>query len=536
MRILSLIFLVILYFAGFSQTAPNRYWVKLKDKNHNEYSINNPEQFLSQRAIDRRNRHNIAIVENDLPITKIYIDSIEQLGASIILKSKWFNAITIEPNNSNVLNAIENLSFVDSIEYFTETKKASDTNQEKYINNYYSYGNAYNQIHMHNGEILHNMGFRGEGMYIAIIDAGFTNVNTLDAFKPLFYDDKIIATRDFVDGDNNVYHGNTHGQMVLSTIALNLSGEMVGTAPEASFVLLRSENGATEYKIEEDNWVSAAEFADSIGVDIISTSLGYKTYDNSAQSYTYANMDGKTSRISIGADICSSKGIAVVVSAGNEGSSSWHYITTPADAHTVLTIGAVNSSGYIAGFSSKGPSADGRTKPDIVAVGSAVTLLSTNGNITTGNGTSFATPIIAGLVACLWQVNPKISNTKLFDVIKQCSSKYENPDNAYGYGIPDFYKAYTLIKTDIISNQVYLNSENPFNNEINFVVKSVNEENIRIIFSDILGRIIYSDQKKVYASSINKFSINDILHLAKGIYVLKIYHSNKEYEFKMIKK
>jgi len=536
MRILGFIFFVVLYFAGFSQTAPNKYWVKLKDKNYNEYSINNPEQFLSQRAIDRRNRHNIAIVENDLPVTQIYIDSIEQTGATVILKSKWFNAVTIETSDSSVLTAIENLSFVDYIEYFSKSvSKELDTSKAKSVNDYYNYGNAYNQIHIHNGEILHNMGFRGQGMYIAVIDAGFTNVNTLEAFAPLFNEGRIIATRDFVDGDDNVYHANTHGQMVLSTIAMNLSGEMVGTAPEASFVLLRSEDGATENKIEEDNWISAAEFADSIGVDVINTSLGYNNYDNTAQSYTYSDMNGETARISIGADICSSKGIAVVVSAGNEGSSSWHYITAPADARSVLAIGAISSSETIAAFSSRGPSSDGRIKPDVVAIGSSSTVLSTNGNISTASGTSFSAPITAGLVACLWQVNPEISNAELFDVIRQCSSQYDNPDNDYGYGIPDFYKAYTKIKINIVSDEVYLSSENPFNDEVNFVVKSVDEDDIRIVFCDILGRVIFSDQKKVYASSINKYTINDVSYLAEGIYILKIYHSDKEYEFKMMK-
>ena len=536
MRIIILIYFVFLFQLIFSQTAPNKYWVKLKDKNYNQYSISNPEEFLSKRAIDRRNRHNIAIEENDLPITKVYIDSIEQTGASIILKSKWFNAVTIETDNNSVLDAIENLSFVDYIEYYTKSyNKETDINKAKSINDYYDYGDAYTQINIHSGEILHNMGYRGQGMLIAVIDAGFTNVNTLEAFAPLFNEGRIIATRDFVDGDDDVYHANTHGQMVLSTIALSLNNELVGTAPEANFVLLRSEDGASEYKIEEDNWISAAEFADSIGVDVINTSLGYNIYDDIAQSYTYSDMNGETARISIGADICTSKGIAIVVSAGNEGSSSWHYITAPADARSVLAVGAISSTETIASFSSRGPSSDGRTKPDVVAIGSSATVLSTNGDVTTGYGTSFAAPIIAGLVACLWQVNPEISNTELFDVIKQCSSQYENPDNNYGYGIPNFYKAYTKIKININSDEVYLSSENPFNNEINFVVKSVDEDNIRIVFSDILGRIIYSDQKKAYADSVNKYIINDVSHLAEGIYMLKVYHSNKEYEFKMMK-
>ena len=538
MRILFFIFFIVFYLLGFSQTAPNKYWVKLKDKNNNEYSINNPEQFLSQRAIDRRNRHNIPIEENDLPVTKLYTDSIEQLGANVILKSKWLNAITIETSSSSVLSTIENLSFVDYIEYFSKSEIEPNPNidlQEKSINDYYNYGNAYSQINIHNGEMLHNMGFRGQGMYIAVIDAGFNNVDTLTAFKPLFNEGRIIATYDFVDGIENVYHSHTHGQQVLSTIAINLLGEMVGTAPEASFILLRSENGASEYKIEEDCWISAAEFADSIGVDVINSSLGYNTYDNPAQNYTYSDMDGETSRISHGADICSSKGIAIVVSAGNEGSNSWHYITTPADTRSVLAVGAISASGTIASFSSRGPSFDGRTKPDVVAIGSSATILNTNGNVTTGYGTSFAAPITAGLVACLWQSNLKISNAKLLEVIKECSSQYQNPDNDYGNGIPDFYKAYTLIREEIISDDVYINSKNPFIDEINFIVKSENKGNIKVIFSDILGRVIYSDQKKVYASSVNQFFIKDISSLATGIYILKVYHSNNEYEFKMLK-
>jgi subtilisin family serine protease len=535
MRLLHTIYFVFCSLFIFSQTAPNKYWVKLKDKNNNNYTISNPSEFLSQRALDRRTKYSISIEENDLPVTQAYVDSIEQIGANVILKSKWFNAVTIETTSNIILQNIANLSFVDYIEMFSKTTNVENKiPQEKLTNDIYDYGSAYNQINIHNGQVLHNMGYSGQGMYIAVIDAGFSGIDTVSEYAHLFSEGRIIATKDFVDGITDVFHSHTHGSMVFSTIATKNEGEMVGTAPEASFVLLRSEDGGSEYRIEEDNWISAAEFADSIGIDVINSSLGYNTFDNPAQDYTYSNMDGKTSRVSIGADICSSKGIAVVISAGNEGSSSWHYITTPGDAASVLTVGAVNTNGNIASFSSRGPSADSRIKPDVVAVGEGSIIITSGGSLSSGSGTSFSAPIMAGLVTCLLQKYPTLTNTDLFNIIKESSSQYSNPDNDYGYGIPNFSLA-SIIDLEVGNSGVYLSSNNPFNDIIEFTIISPVDKNAKIIVSDILGRIIYNKDEEFLNIPVNKYTINNLNDMKSGIYIVSIYIMNNKYNFKLIK-
>jgi hypothetical protein len=262
--------------------------------------------------------------------------------------------------------------------------------------------------------------------------------------------------------------------------------------------------------------------------------LGYNTFDNPAQDYTYSNMDGKTSRVSIGADICSSKGIAVVISAGNEGSSSWHYITTPGDAASVLTVGAVNTNGNIASFSSRGPSADSRIKPDVVAVGEGSIIITSGGSLSSGSGTSFSAPIMAGLVTCLLQKYPTLTNTDLFNIIKESSSQYSNPDNDYGYGIPNFSLA-SIIDLEVGNSGVYLSSNNPFNDIIEFTIISPVDKNAKIIVSDILGRIIYNKDEEFLNIPVNKYTINNLNDMKSGIYIVSIYIMNNKYNFKLIK-
>ena len=532
MRIIIFIVTILFSFNASSQSAPNKYWVKLTDKNNNDFNISSPEDFLSQRAIDRRTRYSIPIEETDLPVTQQYIDDIELLGADVILTSKWLNAVTIKITDTNILASIEALSFVDYIERFTYTKTVELPTEKN--TDVFDYGNAFNQINIHNGQFLHNQGYKGQGMYIAVIDAGFISVDTLPEYQNIYNENRIIATRDFVDGDNYVYEGSSHGSQVLSTIAMNLPGEMIGTAPEASYILLRSEDASIEYKIEEDNWISAAEFADSIGVDVINTSLGYNVYNNPAQTYTYADMDGETSRIAIGADICSSKGIAVVVSAGNDGSSAWHYITTPADAKYVLTVGAVNATGSIASFSSRGPSSDGRIKPDVVGMGQSATVLTANGNISTSSGTSFSSPIMAGLITCLWQKDPSLTNQELFDIVRESSNQFIYPDNDYGYGIPNFSIA-TLLEYDLLNEGVYLTSSNPFKSKIEFTIKSSNNKNAFVTIFDMQGKKVYSNNFNLVGSNVNTLTVTNISEYKTGIYNISVYLNNKRYSFKLVK-
>ncbi len=457
-----------------SQVAPNKYWVRFTDKNNSPYSIDNPEQFLSQKAIDRRNAQGIPVNSSDLPVNPAYIQAVANLGATVLNISKWMNSVTVYTTSQTVIDAISQLPFVLSAgksefepqNLPAETKKPffdSETYGEiEKVENAksllegksYDYGQAYNQISMLNGIALHDLGYNATGMTIAVLDAGFKNANTISAFSYLWNNNRILGYKDFVEpAAPNIFNSHTHGTNVLSTMGANLPGQMVGTAPEAFYWLLRCEDGGSEYLIEELNWVSAAEFADSVGADVINSSLGYTTFDDPSQDHTYQDMDGNTTPVAIGADMAVSKGLIVVNSAGNEGSSSWYYIGSPADGDSVFSIGAVNASGIYASFSSHGPTSDGQMKPDVVAQGSGTTIISANtGNVVTGSGTSFSSPVTAGMVACLWQAHPNRRNTEILQAIRQSGSLAGNPNYELGYGIPNYMTAHTLLSQPVNYN------------------------------------------------------------------------------------
>ena len=537
---------LILSINTFSQTAPNKYWLQFKDKNNNPYSINNPSEFLSQRAIQRRINQNIPVSQNDIPITPMYIDSLKKLGVKIINKSKWFNAVTIQTTDLALLDSINKLSFVNIIlrNYTKEikipkTEKNNSTNSYKGATNIYDYGAGLNQIEMLNGQILHNYGYQGQGMLIAVLDAGFYKVDSLPAFDSIRANNNILATKDFVDRDNNVFDAASHGMMVLSTIGGYVAGSLIGTAPRAKFLLLRSEDSNSENIIEEDNWVSAVEFADSAGADIISSSLGYTTFDDPLQSHTYSDMNGKTTRVSIAATIAARKGIIVVNSAGNSGGNSWHYIGAPADADSILTVGAVDQNGDYIYFSSTGPTFDKRIKPDIVAKGYLTAVETVSGNVSTGNGTSFAAPVVAGLVACLWQANPSSTNMEIIDAIKRSANKYSHPDSLRGYGIPNFAYANSIlhgINYDDFSNENLLSIyPNPFSNNFNIRFYSVDSQDIKIEIFNLVGEKIFNNSFKCNAFSINDINIVSSNNISQGIYFLKISSNSKVYQQKLIK-
>jgi len=482
----TLLITIFAYCFSISQVAPDKYWIKFIDKNNSPYSINNPEAFLSQKAIDRRNAQGIAILENDLPVNITYIQGVAGTGATVLNVSKWYNSVTVYTTSQSVIDAINLLPYVLSVEKgnilgkpeksgkpFFENESYTENPEENLIigpasGQSYDYGMAFNQINMLNGIAMHNLGYDGTGMTIAILDAGFLNANTISAFDSLWNNGQILGTKDFVSPLNpDIFGSHSHGTSVLSTMGANLPGQMVGTAPKANYWLLRSEDGATEYLIEELNWVSAAEFADSAGADVINSSLGYTTFDDPAQNHTYQDMDGNTTPITNGADIAASKGMIVVNSAGNSGGSSWQYIGAPADGDSVFSIGAVTASGNYASFSSTGPTFDGRIKPNVVAQGSGSTIISAySGNVTTGSGTSFSSPITAGMVACLWQAHQNKRNTQIMEAIEQSASLAGNPNYQLGYGIPDYFNAHTALSAPVAYNftlaaKVFL--EGPFN-------------------------------------------------------------------------
>ncbi len=451
----------------------SKYIIRLKDKGTNPFSISNPIQYLTQRSIDRRTRYGIAIDSTDLPITPRYIDSIRMAGAVTILNtSKWLNQVLIQTTDAAALTKINGFPFVLSSGPMAPFNNGKDKPVNKKLDaeltditnpppqsviaaDYYSYGQSYGQVHLHNGEFLHNRGFRGQGMLMAVLDAGFFHYLTLPTFDSVRNNGQILGTWDFVAGNASVDEDNSHGMQCLSTIAANMPGVFMGTAPKTSFYLYRTEDVGSEYPIEEQNWVAGMERADSLGIDISSTSLGYFTFDNAVFNYNYAtHLNGNSTLSARGADFAAKKGIICVLAAGNEGNSSWHYIITPSDADSVMAVGAVNTAGTVGSFSSYGPSSDGQIKPAVAAVGvSAVIANPSTGQPGFGSGTSFACPNMAGLTTCLWQAFPEINNMGIINVMQQSATRANNPDDRVGYGIPDMKKAFVRLIKQLYTQQ-----------------------------------------------------------------------------------
>jgi serine protease AprX len=465
-----LIAIIIFCFMTAAQAQPGRYLIQLRDKAQNPFSLSRPEQFLSQRSIARRTRYNILYDSTDLPVTPAYVDSLRALASVTVLNvSKWLNQVSIQVTNSAVLDTINRFPFVQATTFIaSRTQRSNRAPDDKLFKNKaangiqalatteqaFNYGAAAAQVNIHNGAFLHNMGLQGQGMIISLLDAGFYHYTSLKAFDSVNQKGQVLGTWDFVARDSSVVEDHPHGMECFSIIAANIPGTFVGTAPEAWFYLFRSEDAATEYPIEEHNWVCAAERVDSAGGDVISTSLGYSKFDDTALSHQYSDMNGNTTIAATGADLAAKKGILVVCAAGNEGASAWKYIVTPADADSVLTVGAVNAQGEVGAFSSYGPSADGRVKPDVVSVGVSTVLQGTGNTIITGNGTSFACPNMAGLATCLWQGFPEYTNMKMIDALRRSSNLFQTPTDHAGYGIPDMKKAVQLLLEDFATASV----------------------------------------------------------------------------------
>lgn len=459
MRLFSILFLIPLLSVG--QVAPERYWVQFTDKDNTPFSVATPEQFLSQRSIERRQRQQIIIDQSDLPVDPNYIAQVRDAGAEILNVSKWFNSVTVRITDPSVLQQVLQLPFVIHHEpvgrYGSPTKDwekgvvvSDKANIE--LPTDADYGTAFNQVEMLNGLKLHRQGLMGQGMLIAVLDAGFSGADHLAVFDSIRQNGRIIATRDFVEGNDGVYAYSSHGMAVLSTMAAYWPGVMIGTAPKASYILLRTEDVGSEFPIEEHNWISGAEFADSCGADILNTSLGYTDFDDEAYNYAYSDMDGRTTPSAIGSVMAARKGILVVTSAGNMGNNAWQYISTPADADSVLAIGAVNANSEGASFSSIGPSADGRVKPNVCAQGQQAIVANTSGAVGPSNGTSFAGPILAGMAACLWSGQPDATNMQVYDAIQRSAHIYDEPTPKLGHGIPDFVRARLLLSGHSPSN------------------------------------------------------------------------------------
>lgn len=465
-----LILLLVLSASSFAQP---KYIVRFKDKAGTPFTLANPSPYLTLRAIARRTRYNIAIDSADLPVVQRYLDSVRLAGTVTILNnSRWFNQVCIQTTDAAAIAKINAFPFVvGGVQAFGQrgqaevavNKQLSLTEQTdntiiqtpQGINDIYNYGIAYGQIHLHQGEFLHNHGFSGQGMQLAVTDGGFFNVATLPTFDSVRNNGQILGTWDFVANETSVTEDHQHGTQCFSTIAANMPGSFVGTMPKGNFYLYRTENTVGENPVEEQNWVAGAERADSLGVDALSVSLGYTYFDNGSFSHTYAQMNGNTTLVTRGADMAAKKGMLVTIAAGNEGGSSWKFIAAPADADSALVVGAVNINGAVAGFSSYGPSSDGQIKPDVVAVGSGAVIANVFSGqpVANGSGTSFACPNMAGLSTCLWQAFPEVNNMAVIDAVRRSAHQYNTPNDRAGYGIPDMKKAFVILLKRLYTGQ-----------------------------------------------------------------------------------
>jgi len=508
--------LIILFlpFSVFSQNMEFKFFISFTDKDLSEYNLSDPDKFLSQESLSRREKQNIFVNKTDLPVSKTYISSIRDKNFKILNRTKWFNGVIVSTTDSSLIENI-NFSFVDSIIYFGKWEVINKQHNERIFSfrsktSFHRQNNkgvSLNQIYMLWGDSLHDNGFKGENMIIAVLDAGFYNVDSLDCFSHLFDDGRILGTYDFVEQEKEVYNDDTHGMAVLSCMGADLQNGFIGTAPKANYFLLRTEDAYSENVIEEYNWICGAEFADSVGADVINSSLGYTTFDYSIQNYTYDDLDGKTAVSSIAATMASRKGIIVVNAVGNSGNDSWKYIGAPSDADSILSVGAVDENKEMASFSSYGPTSDGRVKPSVCAQGKNTEVINSQGNVINSNGTSFASPVLAGLVTCLWQAHPTKSNMEIINAVIQSSTLYNNPNDHAGYGLANFYKADSLLTlTEDLEPKLHL-YPNPTDSKFTIELYSADNTFALVSIYDTSANLIYSSEENLTRFDINKIEI-----------------------------
>jgi subtilisin family serine protease len=515
--------------------AQQYFWVGFTNKNGTQFSISSPRDYLSERAIQRRVRQNIAIDSLDLPVNQNYITEVKSIGATFIHSSKWLNGVTVKAETDSFETKVSKLSFVKEVQLTkapVKTKSAvhkfnetSDVENFPIDNTFY--GPSAYQTSILNGQYLHNQNFRGQGMQIAVLDGGFFSADKYSAMDSLWANNQILGIKDFVDPTVDFFKTHYHGMSVLSCMGGNVPGKLIGTAPKASYWLIRSEDTGSEFLIEEDNWVAAAEFADSVGVDIINSSLGYYNFDNPVMNHPFEEIDGKTTRVTRGANIAASKGILVFSSAGNEGNNvgenAWKHIIAPSDGEKVIGVGAVNKDSIPAGFTSVGPAYGGKTKPNVAALGWNTYLQKSDGTFGYLSGTSFSSPVMAGMAACLWQSQPHATAEQVKKAIEMSAHLYENPNDLVGYGIPDMYRAWLFLinlstSTPEISKQ-WKAYPNPVGDVL--VLQRNNnqiQDKVRIEIFTLDGKLVQQWIKP----DATRIELRELNSLPKGILILKI--------------
>ncbi len=514
------------------------YWVYFTDKNENGYQTDQPSEFLSEQSIKRRAWQGLGIGQSDEPVTGAYVDSLKKAGAQVRHISRWLNGVVMVNADTELFNRVLALPFVDTTPWipgfdplwFPPTPAGERFEPPLESPPDYQYGIATEQVQQVHTDFLHQQGYTGRGVRVAVIDAGFRNVDSLPSYKSMISEGRLLGTRNFIN-DSSVFRlVNTHGTYVLSIIGADWNDNMMGTAPGASYFLCSTENVHSETRIEEIAWIEAAEYMDSLGFDVFNTSLGYSDFDGTEFDHSYEDMDGQSTLISRAASMLASKGIILCNSAGNEGNKPWYRITAPSDASDIICVGAVNSTGYIAYFSSRGPSFDGRVKPELVAMGMATGIQYIDGGLARGSGTSFSSPVMTGSVASLWQAYPELTAREMIQFIRNSGDQFKNPDSTYGYGIPNFIAAYWKI-TDTGNLPVFSEMNiypNPAISRVHIGLPGSGSDEYLLSFYDLNGRCLAKEKHILPGEVVLPDNLNP------GIYILQLDAAGQIYRKRLI--
>jgi hypothetical protein len=517
-----------------AQEIGKTYRVYFTNKNNTTYSLSRPEEFLSSQSIERRVRQHFAIDSSDIPVNRSYLDSLKKEGAKVIYTSRWLNAATVQTDDTLFLDKIRRFHFIVNGEKVFKKGTEMEALSTEFPNR--KYGKSFRQMDMLKGQFLHNAGYTGQGIRIAVLDAGFYKADSLKAFAHMREHGNLLGTKDFVTPGTDFFGGAKHGSWVLSVITGNLPGKLIGTAPDAGVYLIHTEFELAEALAEEDSWVAGLEWADSTGADIVSSSLGYTQFEDTTTNHYYEDLDGVTAFASQAASMAARKGIVVVNSAGNLGNGRWYYISVPADARDILTVGAVDSFRRPWKSSSHGPSADGRVKPDVSAMGSETVVVDTDldGETIRVFGTSLSCPQIAGLTACLWQEFRDKTSLEIMDAVRRSSSQYTNPDDTVGYGIPDYQLARLLLSGKRPEDEISV-YPNPFFEAFTLEFFTYETRKADVALLDALGRVVQKTEIQTAAGRLNRVQFDEQIKFPQGVYFVVITMEDKRIVKKVVR-
>jgi serine protease AprX len=514
------------------------YRVYFRDKGDNPTGNYAPQDLFSTRAINRRLKAGISILDfRDIPVYPAYLNQISVSGFKLHCTSKWMNSALFKTESPADIDILLGLPFVSDVKIVKIPGKKTSFDDKLNFQTEQTYFPFNRPVTMVNGNPLHASGFDGNGILIAVLDGGFTNADQISSINSLRNRNGIKATYNFVANNEFVYSHSTHGTAVLSVLAGEIAGSIEGTAPGADFLLLRTEDVASEFPCEEDFWAAGAEYADSAGADIISSSLGYYNFDDPTLNYKYSDLDGNTAFVTRVADFAASKGIIVVNSAGNERTKTWKRIIFPSDGDSVIAVGAVDGNNYISTFSSAGTSADGRIKPDNVTMGVSVPVQTSISEVTRANGTSFSCPVLSGMIACLMQAVPEASNADIIYSLHSSADRYNSPDSLYGYGIPDMSDALSILK--LLQYFLVENTDketfagpNPFTDDLEIAFR-VTPDQLKLEIYTISGNLVAARNYPEFFGRTLK--ITELRTKEQGIYIIRIITGYGTFTHKVIK-